>query len=264
MASPYPEPGFATLAAQVDCGAPNIPDSWKQGRTAYGGLSAALLLAKTRSLMSDLPPLRSALVNFTGPVTNAPEVSVELLRQGRNVTTVHARADIDGRTACTATFSLGAARDSHVRVNLSAPDAPEPDMCEPFAPENSPLVPAFLRNFEVKLIEGTRPMQGGDRAYLRCWARHRDPASWKGETALLCLADILPPSAFTIMTKLGPISSMTWICNVMREPVTQDGWYMVEADMSAAGEGYSSQVMRMWNKAGDLIVDGMQSIAIFA
>ncbi|MGB3456928.1 MAG: thioesterase family protein [Litorimonas sp.] len=264
MTPDTPPIGFAKLAAQAASGVPDIPDSWKQGRTAYGGLSAALLLARVQAAHDGLPPLRSALVNFTGPVTQGPDISTELLRQGRNVTTVQSRAEVDGKPVCTATFSLGAARDSHVCVDRPTPDAPPPDACEPFAPDNSPFVPAFIRNFDVKLIEGARPMQGGSRAYLRCWARHRDPASREGEASLLCLADILPPSAFSIMKTLGPVSSMTWICNLLRDPETDDGWYMVEADMSAAADGYSSQVMRMWNTDGSLVVDGMQSIAIFA
>lgn len=254
---------FQTLADQAATRSPDLPDSWKQGRTAYGGLSAALLLARARGDHPELAPLRSALVNFTGPVTASPDITTEVLRAGRNVTTVYARADVEDRAVCTATFSFGAARDSHLSVDCPAPDAPRPEDCEPFHEDGATFTPPFLRNFETRLIEGTRPMQGGTKGYLRLWARHSDPASREGELSLLCLADILPPSTFPIMQQLGPVSSMTWICNILREPKTTDGWYMVEADLTAARDGYCSQVMRMWNTDGDLIVDGMQSIAIF-
>lgn len=254
---------FKTLADQAATRSPDLPDSWKQGRTAYGGLSAGLLLARARGDHPDLAPLRSALVNFTGPVTSSPDITTEVLRAGRNVTTVYARADVEGRAVCTATFSFGAARESHVSVDCPAPKSPSPEDCEPFTEKGSSFVPPFLHNFETRLIEGTRPMQGGTKGYLRMWARHSDTASREGETSLLCLADILPPSTFPIMKKFGPVSSMTWICNILRDPKTTDGWYMVEADLTAARDGYSSQVMRMWNMDGDLVVDGMQSIAIF-
>ncbi|MEL6687233.1 MAG: thioesterase family protein [Pseudomonadota bacterium] len=255
---------FAELAEQAQMRAPDIPDSWKQGRTAYGGLSAALMLVQARAQYPDLPELRSALVNFTGPVTDAPDLSTELLRQGRNVTTLFSRAEIEGKTVCTGTFSLGAARDSHLSVDCPVPDADAPENHELFFPENSPFVPGFTRNFETRLIEGSRPMSGGTSRRLRCWSRHKDPASREGEASLLCLADILPPAALTIMTQLGPVSSMTWICNILRKPETRDGWYHVEADLTAALDGYSSQVMRIWNTDGELIVEGMQSITIFA
>jgi len=254
---------FNDLAAQAASRSPDVPESWKQGRTAYGGLSAALLLARARGDDPSLPPLRSALINFTGPLTSSPDISTELLRQGRNVTTVYARADVDGRAACTGTFSFGAARESHLNVGLSAPASPSPEQCDPYTEEDNAFVPPFLRNFETRLIEGTRPMQGGTKGYLRLWARHADPASREGELALLCLADILPPSTFPIMRQLGPVSSMTWICNFLRAPDTQDGWYMMESELTAVQDGYCSQVMRIWNSDGELIVDGMQSIAVF-
>ena len=46
-------------------------------------------------------------------------------------------------------------------------------------------------------------------------------------------------------------------------PETEDGWWQVESRLTAASGGYSSQVMRIWNTDGELVVEGMQSIAIF-
>lgn len=254
---------FSALIKQAQAGRPDIPDSWKQGRTAYGGLSAALLLAYSKSQHEALPPLRSALINFTGPVTGAPNLSAELLRRGRNVTTIQARADIDGNAVCTGTFAFGAPRESHLQIDHPAPDAEPPEETEPYIDQVSPFVPAFLNNFETRLIEGTRPMRGGTRGYLRLWARHAEPAARDGETALLCLGDILPPSTLPIAKKLGPVSSMTWICNILRSPETEDGWYQVECDLTAVQDGYCSQVMRIWNSQGQLVIEGMQSIAVF-
>ena len=65
-----------------------LPSSWLQGRTAFGGLTSALLLEATLRACPDLPPLRSMLVNFTAPVGGTPQFISEVLRQGRNITTV--------------------------------------------------------------------------------------------------------------------------------------------------------------------------------
>ena len=78
-----------------------IPD-WMQGRTAYGGVTSGLLLGAVQRLFPDLPPVRSALVNFTAPVGENPLLTARILRQGRNVTTVEARAEVDGQTTATA------------------------------------------------------------------------------------------------------------------------------------------------------------------
>lgn len=256
---------FSQLMKRVGDVAPPIPDDWKQGRTAYGGLSAAFLLERVRADYTDLPPLRSMIVNFTGPVTDAPTLSSTLLRQGRNVTTAYATAEIEGKTVCTATFSFGASRESAVRVVGPDVETPDPDNVQPFFPPGAEkFAPAFTRHFETKLIEGARPMSGTDRGYIRCWCRHRDQRARSGEAALLAIADMLPPAALPLLKTFAPVSSMTWMCNFLRDPETQDGWYMLDTDLTAAQDGYSSQVMRIWNRKGELIADGMQSVVIFA
>ena len=45
----------------------DIPADWAQGRTAYGGLTAALCVEAAALVSSDLPPLRSAQFAFIGP-----------------------------------------------------------------------------------------------------------------------------------------------------------------------------------------------------
>lgn len=256
---------FSDLMAQARTGSPHIPDDWKQGRTAYGGLSAAFLLEKVRFDFPDLPPLRSVIVNFTGPVTDHPILSTAVLRQGRNVTTAYATAEIDGHIVCTATFSFGASRDSTIRVDAMADDVPIPDQVPSFFPPGTEkFAPAFTRHFETKLIEGGRPMSGAERGYIRCWCRHRDTQAQSGEAALLAIGDMLPPAALPMLKHFAPVSSMTWMCNFLGHTDTEDGWYMLDSDLTAARDGYSSQVMRIWNRRGELIADGMQSVTIFA
>ena len=57
------------LQMQADGAASGVvlPDDWLQGRTAYGGLSAALSLAAARAADPGLPPLRTAQVCRQAP-----------------------------------------------------------------------------------------------------------------------------------------------------------------------------------------------------
>lgn len=242
----------------------DIPPHWRQGRTAYGGLTAALMLAEVTRKFEGLPPLRSALINFAGPVTDSPDLEAHIQRQGRNVTNVGATAKIGPKTVGRADFLFGAARTSKVEVDFPAPAAIAPGEAEPFTPDVArDLVPAFFHNFDTRLIAGARPMMGSE-GYIRTWSRHKDPASRNGIEALLCIGDVLPPAAMPLMRQFAPVSSMSWIFNVLSEnPQTDDGWWHIESSLTAAIGGYSSQVMRIWNTDGRLIVDGMQSIAIF-
>lgn len=242
-----------------------VPPNWMQGRTTYGGFSSALLLAAARNAVENLPPLRSALINFTAPIGSPPLIETEVLRMGRNVTTVSTRARIDGKTAALATFSFGHAQDSHVAFPLPASAETQPESTDHYFPPNLPKLPiAFLENFDVRLIEGARPFEGAERGYVKVWARHNDIKVRNRIEGLISIADLLPPAIFPTLKKPGNNSSMNWIFNVLAEDIqTRDGWWLMEHQLTAGHDGYSSQVMRMWNTDGDLVVDGMQSVIIF-
>lgn len=242
-----------------------VPPNWMQGRTTYGGFSSALLLTAARDAVDDLPPLRSALINFTAPIGSPPLIETEVLRMGRNVTTISARARIDGKTAALATFSFGHAQESHVAFPLPASAVPNPEVTDHFFPPHLPKLPiAFLENFDVRLIEGGRPFEGVERGYVKVWAQHNDPKMWDQIEGLISIADLLPPAIFPTLKKPGNNSSMNWIFNLLAEEIqTRDGWWLMEHKLTAGHDGYSSQVMRVWNADGDLVVDGMQSVIIF-
>ncbi|MEX0285346.1 MAG: thioesterase family protein [Paracoccaceae bacterium] len=242
-----------------------VTPNWTQGRTSFGGLTSALLLEVARREVPDLPPLRSALIDFTGPVTEPATYSAEILRQGRTIITIEARAKSRDQVVGPGRFPFGHARESGISVPCPAPDAPAPaDTPDLIPPPARSIAPGFHTNFDLRLIEGGLPGMGATRGYLRGWARHKDPESRIGEVAQLCLGDILPPAVFPLFPRLGPNSSMKWIFNVVDPDFsTEDGWYQVESEVTAAADGYSSQTMRMWSMDGRLIADGMQSVIVF-
>ena len=242
-----------------------IPADWRQGRTAYGGLSAGLTLQQVLRENKDLPPLRSAIINFVGPVTDDPTFTSQILRSGRNVTSIAAQAHVAEQSVLAANFAFGSSRESNLNVTLPAPDAPPPEDCQPFTPAQAKdFVPSFFHKFETKLIAGHRPVSGAKDGYIRTWSRHRHLDSRDGVASLLCLGDVLPPAAMPMFKQMGAVSSMTWMFNILSDDIsTDDGWWQVETKLSAGQGGYSSQVMRMWNTRGELIVEGMQNVTMF-
>ena len=243
----------------------HIPKAWRQGRTAYGGLTAGLSLVTVKKQFPDLPPFRSATINFIGPITEDPVFSSRLLRKGRNVTSVLTEAHIGETCITNATFIFGALRSSDLSVPLPAPQAPPPAKCELLTPPKfRDFVPGFFNRFETHLIDGGRPMSGHHEGYIRVWSRHKDPASREGIASLLTLGDVLPPAAMSLVKKMGAISSVNWIFTTFTDtPETEDGWWHVDSRLSAAQGGYSSQVMRIWNTKGELVAEGMQCVTIF-
>jgi len=57
---------------------------------------------------------------------------------------------------------------------------------------------------------------------------------------------------------------MTWMMNILNEDLaTQDGWWLMRSAAEHSKDGYSSQDMQVWNTAGDLVITGRQSVAVF-
>src|SRR3569623_3773743 len=82
-----------------------VSDDWLQGRTLYGGLSAALCLNAALGAFEGLPPLRSALVTFIGPATGAVTATPSLLRQGKSAAYVGVDLTGDAGLAARAVFT---------------------------------------------------------------------------------------------------------------------------------------------------------------
>ena len=243
-----------------------IPAGWRQGRTAYGGVTSALSYAAAQKAFSDLPPLRSFQTTFIGPVGENARFKPTILRTGKNVICVNVDVtsvdNIVGRTV----FIFGKGRKSQVNDDFPAPSAPAPENCELFIPQQfEQFRPEFTKRFDTRLIAGGRPMTGASDPYIRTWSRHLDPLSHQGLTGFICIGDVLPPAVIPTFTSMGPISSVNWQMNFIDPEIsTRDGWWHIETRQTAGQAGYSSQIMRYWNTDGAMIAEGTQTVAIFA
>jgi acyl-CoA thioesterase len=262
--------GFANLRASLratETGfTAEISDAWRQGRTAYGGVTTGLAIASARRAMPDLPPLRSMLVNFTGPVVENPVFVPVCLRQGKSVTTVQVTVESAGKVAAQIIFTFGGNRDSSLLVpGVSEPLERSPLDYEPFTPkEFEPFVPKFVTNFDTRLVAGSRSVSGADQGYVRVVTRHLDVESRTGIDSFVALADVLPPAALCMAKTIAPVSSVTWMMNMLTDqPKTEDGWWQAEARLTTAANGYSSQQMKIWALDGTPVAEGMQSVALF-
>ena len=244
------EGGFATA----------IPEDWMQGRTSYGGFSAALALEAARGLAPDLPPLRSAQVSFVGPLSGEVEVRARLLRRGRNASWISAEITSEAGVGLTATFVFMGPVDSALHLH----DAPAPTGMIP--PEQAVPLPegkgaGFTRHFERRWA---LPRSEEKSPEVVWWLRLKDSEGLDPMVALLLTADALPPGVMPMLDGWVPVSSMTWIVNLLTPlPVSRDGWWLLRAAGNYAEKGCSSQDMAIWDADGNAVATGMQSIAIF-
>ena len=254
-------PQILAAARPIDGGfAATIPADWMQGRTSYGGLSAALALVAAQQLVDDLPPLRSATVNFVGPLAGEVEVRAKLLRRGRNASWISAEVVNEAGVGLTATFVfMGAVEASTLHLH----QVPMPDYAVPLD-QASPLPekagPSFAPNFERRFAQPRGDVKVPE---ILWWERLKETQGLDPMVALILLGDALPPGVMPL-TGSVPISSMTWLINLLTPlPETDDGWYLLQAKGNYAEKGCSSQDMAIWNTRGEAVAVGMQSIAIF-
>ncbi len=233
-----------------------IGDDWLQGRTAYGGASAALALASAKATYNELPALRSAQIAFVGPLSGAVETRPLLLRRGKNSAFIGVDLAGNEGVGLRALFLFMANRASTVRhgdLTIEPPSAPDDAIID-----GSTIGQGFLQHFEF--AEAGDPAPGN---WLR-WARLKDRRSLEPDVELVALADALPPAAMSVAKQWGPISTTTWQLNLVTDaPATRDGWWLLGAELLHAADGNSSQAMTIWNRDGTEVATATQSVALF-
>lgn len=235
-------------------------EGWMQGRTMYGGASTFLAYRAVLARFPDLPPLRAAQVGFVAPVLDSLEIEVAMLRQGRSVSQVMTDLYSDGNLAHRTLWLFGSARPANAEIAPEKATGQVPlAEAEPFPGHPDPAF--FTHRFEQRRAEA----KGGSRTgTFRRWIRLRDRDGIDATGELLAIGDALPPGSARAMQRKGPVSSINWSMTLLGEAKpTHDGWWLVETASNYAGDGFSSETLRLWNADGVEVMRGLQSVAIF-
>lgn len=239
-----------------------IPETWMQGRTTYGGLTAALCHEAAKRLVDDLP-IRSAQIAFVRPVGGTVSMVPTLLRRGKNTAFVSVNMVTETGVAAQCIFAFGKARESQLDfAHVPMPDVPDPETAASFFREGPR--PGYTQNFNMKGVLGGTPISGSKERAIGLWMRNKDDATPMDATAVLAIADCPPPAALSMQVTPAPISSMTWMAEFLTDEITTiDGWYFALSEAQMTRGGYSSQAMTLWNRSREPILIGRQTIAVF-
>ncbi len=253
-----------TLLDQCGSGGPdnpvNLPQSWTQGRTAFGGLSSALAYQAASHIEDELPPLRSAQIAFVGPLFGTLTAEAKMLRRGRSTAFVQSEISGDKGLGLHCNFVFAKPRETDVTAA---------DMAEPVFPPlptdkdlHSGPPQFFTSNMEYV---GKRIDTSTKTNRLTRWMRLNQREGLDPVAELLCMGDSLPPSMMGLLDSNAMVSSMNWQFNIIVDnPATEDGWWLIDSHTHHADHGASSQYMSVWNSEKQLIATGMQSVAYYA
>jgi acyl-CoA thioesterase len=236
-----------------------IPATWHQGRTCFGGLSAAMAYHAAKLRAPDLPPLLSGQIAFSGPLSGEVEISASVLRRGRNSAFIKSEIALGEEVGLSCTFVFMTRRESHIDFEgLKRPDfppVPADDATRSGPPE------FFTHNMDYP---EKRLVLGQNKSRLANWHRLKVRDGLDPVADLICMGDALPPSTMGLMQKEGMISSINWQFNLLTDaPSTDNGWWFLESETHHAVHGASSQYMTVWNSRGEPVMTGMQAVALF-
>lgn len=152
-----------------------IPKNWSQGRTVYGGLSAGLLYAAAREYVAPERLMRSNSTNFVGPLMSGLpfSISVEVVREGKNVSQLMVRAIQNEKTCVVSQICFGTSRASKVSVpNTDSHSMTIPKKAD-FIPPIPKVTPKFLSHLELSIESGSLPFMGKKKAEYKGWMRFK-------------------------------------------------------------------------------------------
>ncbi|MFT6577594.1 MAG: acyl-CoA thioesterase [Zhongshania sp.] len=243
-----------------------IDESWLQGRTAFGGLSAALVV---KAMLQQIPAdrrLRSLAVMFVGPVpAGEHRILLRELRSGGSVTHIQGDMVCEGEVAATVSAAFG--KDRQSAVTLAGPAMP----AAVAAPENiealpfiEGLTPTFTQHFDMRICSGALPFSQAKSADFSLWLRFKEsgPADL---AALIALADMPPMPGLNMIKAPGIGSSLSWYLEFPTAVTGADmsDWWYYDYRSQAAGDGYFNNYATVWGPNGKAVMFSRQVATVF-
>ncbi len=256
---------IASRTREGDLVAFDVSEDWQQGRTAYGGLVAAIAACAIRDVLGPERALRGLQVNFVGSVpAGKAQVRVEVLRAGKSITQAQAIVTAQGEIATVVNAVLGAARSSSLApFSLVRPQSrPAESLTDtPYLPG---LMPVFMQHFATRWAEGDPPFSGGCGLHSRIWLALRgDPAP--RELMSILFADAMPPPVLGWAKSRVFGASLTWGIEFLAASASggSEGWWRADTELTGNGEGFAHQVSTIWTPQGEPAARSQQVVAVY-
>jgi acyl-CoA thioesterase len=249
-----------------------IPDNWAQGRTVYGGLTAALIYHRMQHLVAhDKPhesrPIRYFNLSFIGPlmVEQPLSIEVELIRAGRSASQLIAYVKQGDKTCVIAQACFGIDRESKINItNKIQHEMPKPKKAN-FIPQIPKIVPRFLRHIDINMQEGRLPFMRGKKDHLHGWMRFNKSPKHFNDAHIIALIDAWPCTILQQLKRPVPASTMNWNIEFpqIATSTQPDQWLAYQSSTAHVSEGYVYCDAHIWNEAGDLLALSRQTVGVF-
>mgnify|MGYP003677723727 FL=1 len=242
--------------------------SWEQGRTLYGGISASLVYQAMREVVNSEKVIRSLSTNFIAPIAADKEfsITIEILREGKNVIQVVGRLVQDSKVALMSQASFGIARQSKILIPNNLQHKMDYPKKPKFTPHIPKVTPKFLEHFDLAQTKGGWPFTGKKQSDLHGWMRFKEQSSDFSDAHLIALIDIWPPTVLQMLRWPAMASTMSWNLEFIHshQKISGNDWFAYQTQTRQAADGYAHTEANIWDKNGSLIAISRQVVTVFA
>ena len=247
---------------QPSCFTVHIDESWAQGRTTFGGLTASLIVHAIMKQVPEDRPLRNLAVNFVGPVpVGTHEIRIRALREGGSVSHYQGEIVCDGNVTVTLTVAFGKSRASRFKFDgPSMPTVPSPLDLQSMP--RHPGAPQFLQHFDLRFVAGALPMSGGDEPDLALWIRFNEDVTLS-TPAMIAFADVPPMPGLNMMRPPGAGSSLSWYLEFPNYADANTQWLYYDYQAQSAADGYFNNFATAWAEDGRPLLYSRQVAMLF-
>jgi acyl-CoA thioesterase len=242
-----------------------IPDTWAQGRTTFGGLTAAILCDATRRDTDPARPLRNFEIGFVRPLEALKpfEVQVETLANGKTVTIKSARIIQAGKVKATARADYVLPLESNIVIDtFIVPQLKEKKMSVHLKGDH---LPSFFQHFDNYVATEGIPFCGQEVPELGGWMKFKDAPQKITDAHLICVIDSWPPAAAPHYEGFKPLSTLSWSVHFANpthnvSPAEHLGYL---SKVNFGENGLSSSQAEVWGPDGQLLARSFQTDIIY-
>jgi len=241
----------------------DLPKGWMQGRSAFGGLTAAAMAALGRRIVPDTERgLRLANIQLLAPaVPGRATGEATLLREGRNISFVEVRLQQEGKLVATCTLVFAKKNDS--TLDVAAP--PPPSTPDPESLTSLPFVrgvfPEFTQHVDMRWADGSPPYSGSSEPAFTGVYRYRVPIG--DVEGVLALLDTWPPPSLALAKRPIPSSTVSWTAHVLAVPQTFEQWFTFRYETIVGASGLHTIRGQLYGADGGLVGWTEQLVAVF-
>lgn len=248
------------IAGEANCWAGRLDPNWNIGQNPNGGYLAAVAMSALEQLTPEQPDPLSMTIHYLRPGSSGQEceVSAEVIRPGRTISTLRASLNQAGKQRLEVLASVGNLgadpSDDKPTLTIAAPAIPSPDDCIGRTGGIQGVDLAILNRLEIRL-NPAHAEPGNGNAEMSGWVRFNDgrPADAK---ACLLFADAFPPAILGQLGLVGWVPTIELTVHVRRRPCP--GWIQARFVTHDLGDGRLIEDGMLWDEQGNLVAQSRQ------